>query len=57
MGSLIVSDNDNVDIQEAELRLNGLLLHLEYMCPELEKNQLDSGKIEYLVEQYALNLL
>jgi hypothetical protein len=57
MGSLIVSDNDNVDIQEAELRLNGLLLHLEHMCPELEKNQLDSDKIEYLVEQYALNLL
>ncbi|MBY9014205.1 MAG: GTP-binding protein [Candidatus Lokiarchaeota archaeon] len=56
MGSIIVNDNDNVDIKEAESGLNDLLLHLEHMCPELEKEQLNYGKIEYLVEQYASNL-
>ncbi len=57
MGSILVNDKDNVDVKEAESGLNDLLLHLEHMCPELEKEQLDSGKIEYLVEQYASNLL
>ncbi len=57
MGSIIVHDNDNIDVKEAESGLNDLLTHLEHMCPELEKEQLDSDKIEYLVEQYASNLL
>lgn len=57
MGSIVVKDNDNIDIMAAESGLKDLLLHLEHMCPELEKEQLDSGKIEYLVEQYASNLL
>jgi hypothetical protein len=57
MGSIILNDNDNVDVKEAESDLNDLLSHLEHMCPELEKEQLDSEKIEYLVEQYASNLL
>ena len=57
MGSIVVREKDNIDIQEAESGLNDLLLHLEHMCPELEKDQLDSEKIVYLVEQYASNLL
>ena len=57
MGSIVVSEIDDIDIQEVESGLNDLLLHLEHMCPELEKEQLDSSKIEYLVEQYASNLL
>ena len=57
MGSIVVNESDNIDIQEVESGLNDLLLHLEHMCPELAKDQLDSSKIEYLVEQYASNLL
>jgi len=57
MGSIVVNESDNIDIPEVESGLNDLLLHLEHMCPELEKDQLDSSKIEYLVEQYASNLL
>jgi small GTP-binding protein len=57
MGSIIVNEKDNVDVQEAESGLKDLLLHLEHMCPELAKEQLDTEKIEYLVEQYSSNLL
>ena len=57
MGSIVVNESDAIDIKEVESGLNDLLLHLEHMCPELEKDQLDSAKIEYLVEQYASNLL
>ena len=57
MGSIILHDNDNVDVQDAESGLCDLLKHLEHMCPELEEEQLNSEKIEYLVEQYASNLL
>jgi len=57
MGSIVVNESDNIDIPEVESGLNDLLLHLEHMCPELAKDQLDSSKIEYLVEQYASNLL
>jgi len=57
MGSLILSDSDNIDVKEAEDGLNELLCHLEHMCPEIEKNQLDTEKLSYLVEQYASNLL
>ncbi|MBY9021112.1 MAG: hypothetical protein KGD67_08640 [Candidatus Lokiarchaeota archaeon] len=57
MGSIIVNDSDNVNVKELESGLNDLLAHLEHMCPELEKEQLDSEKIEYLIEQYASNLL
>ncbi len=57
MGSIVVNESDDIDIKDVESGLNDLLLHLEHMCPELENDQLDSGKIEYLVEQYASNLL
>jgi len=57
MGSIVISDQDNIDPKEAEDGLNELLCHLEHMCPELAREQLDSGKIEYLVEQYASNIL
>ncbi len=57
MGSIVVNESDAIDIKDVESGLNDLLLHLEHMCPELEKDQLDSAKIEYLVEQYASNLL
>ncbi|NHJ23803.1 MAG: GTP-binding protein [Candidatus Lokiarchaeota archaeon] len=57
MGSLILSDSDNIDVKEAEDGLNELLCHLEHMCPEIERNQLDTEKLSYLVEQYASNLL
>ena len=57
MGSIVVNESDNIDIPGVESGLNDLLLHLEHMCPELEKDQLDSSKIEYLVDQYASNLL
>jgi small GTP-binding protein len=57
MGSIVISDQDNIDPKEAEEGLNELLCHLENMCPELGRDQLDTGKIEYLVEQYASNIL
>lgn len=57
MGSIVISDQDNIDPKEAEDGLNELLCHLEHICPELAREQLDSGKIEYLVEQYASNIL
>lgn len=57
MGSIVLNEKDSVDLTEAEDGLNELLCHLENMCPELEKQELDSSKIEYLVQQYASNLL
>ena len=57
LGSIIISAQDKVNPNEAEEGLNELLCHLENMCPELESEQLDSDKIEYLVEQYASNIL
>jgi len=57
MGSIVISDQDNIDPKVAEEGLNELLCHLENMCPELGRDQLDTGKIEFLVEQYASNIL
>ncbi len=57
LGSIIVNETDNVNLKEAEEGLNELLCHLEHMCPELEEEELDQLKIEYLVKQYASNLL
>jgi len=57
MGSIIINEKDHVDANEAEEGLNELLCHLEHMCLELEKEQLDTEKIEFLVNQYASNLL
>jgi len=57
MGSIIINEKDSIDANEAEEGLNELLCHLEHMCPELEKEELDTEKIEFLVNQYASNLL
>jgi GTP-binding protein SAR1 len=57
MGSIVVDDAENVSINEAEEGLEELLNHLEHMCPELEKEDLDQDKLKFLVEQYATNLL
>lgn len=57
MGSIILEQEDQRAIQEAEEGLIELLDHIESMCPELEKNQIDSEKVDYLVQQYATNLL
>ncbi len=57
LGSIVLSDSDNIDPKEAEDGLNELLCHLENMCPELGREQLDSEKIEFLVNQYASNLM
>ena len=57
MGSIVVNENELVDLSEAETGLDELLCHLEHMCPELEQEELDSSKIEYLVKQYASNLM
>lgn len=57
LGSLVLSDSDNIDPKEAEDGLNELLCHLENMCPELGSDQLEPSKIEYLLDQYASNLL
>ena len=53
----MLNDSDNIDPQEAEDGLNELLCHLENMCPELGSDQLEPQKIEYLLDQYASNLL
>jgi small GTP-binding protein len=57
LGSLVLSDLDNIDPKEAEDGLNELLCHLENMCPELGSDQLEPQKIEYLLDQYASNLV
>jgi flagellar biosynthesis/type III secretory pathway chaperone len=57
MGSIVLRDEDSDNIEEAETGLNELLSHLEQMCPELEKEQLDAEKIEFLVQQYSSNLM
>lgn len=57
LGSLVLIDTDNVDTKEAEEGLNELLCHLEDMCPELGSDNLEPTKIEYLLDQYASNLL
>ena len=57
LGSIVINETDNVNLKEAEEGLNELLCHLEHMCPELEEEELDQSKIEYLVKQYASNLL
>jgi small GTP-binding protein len=57
LGSLVLSDADNIDPKEAEEGLNELLCHLEHMCPELGSDDLEPQKIEYLLSQYASNLM
>ena len=57
MGSIIIDDSESVDVAEAELRLLELLEHLENMCPELEKDELNSEKIDFLTQQYATNII
>ncbi|MBD3195152.1 MAG: GTP-binding protein [Candidatus Lokiarchaeota archaeon] len=57
MGSIVIDDSGNVNIDDAESGLDELLCHLENMCPELEKEELNTEKIEYLVKQYSSNLL
>ncbi|MFW9829243.1 MAG: ADP-ribosylation factor-like protein [Candidatus Thorarchaeota archaeon] len=57
LGSIVISTRDIANVKDAEDGLHELLIHLEHMCPELEKDQRDSEKIEFLVQQYASNLL
>ena len=57
MGSIVLREEDADNVKEAETGLNELLIHLEHMCPELEMEQLDAEKIEYLVQQYSSNLM
>jgi len=57
MGSIVLREEDSGKIEEAETGLSELLSHLEHMCPELEKEELDAEKIEYLVQQYSSNLM
>ena len=57
MGSIVLREEDSDNIKEAETGLGELLSHLEHMCPELEKEQLDAEKIEFLVQQYSSNLM
>ncbi len=57
MGSIVLRDEDSDNIKEAETGLGELLSHIEQMCPELEREQLDAKKIEYLVQQYSSNLM
>ena len=57
LGSIVLTDQEGIDLKEAEEGLDELLCHLEHMCPELEKDNLEREKIEYLVNQYASNLL
>ncbi|MHA1496900.1 MAG: ADP-ribosylation factor-like protein [Promethearchaeota archaeon] len=57
LGSIVINEQEGVDIAEAETGLQELLGHLEHMCPELDKDDIERDKIEYLVNQYASNLL
>ena len=57
LGSIVLNEQEGVDLAEAEAGLQKLLSHLEHMCPELEKDDVERDKIEYLVNQYASNLL
>jgi len=57
LGSIVINTGDSVNVKDAEDGLFELLCHLEHMCPELEREQLDTEKIDYLVKQYASNLL
>lgn len=57
LGSIVLNEQEGVDLSEAESGLQELLHHLEQMCPELEKKDIERDKIEYLVNQYASNLL
>jgi hypothetical protein len=57
LGSIVISTRDTLNVKDAEDGLDELLWHLEHMCPELDKQQTDSEKIEFLVKQYASNLL
>ena len=57
IGSIVIEESEKIDINEAVSELKDLLEHLENMCPELEKDKLDSKKLDFLVQQYVTNLL
>ncbi|MGV9171480.1 MAG: ADP-ribosylation factor-like protein [Promethearchaeia archaeon] len=57
MGSVVLEQENQRAIQEAEAGLVELLDHIEKMCPELQTDQYDPEKVDYLVQQYATNLL
>jgi len=57
MGAIVIDDSEDTKIQEAEEGLTELLNHLENMCTELSKGNIDEEKIKYLVEQYSTNLM
>ncbi|MBD3339858.1 MAG: hypothetical protein GF353_12165 [Candidatus Lokiarchaeota archaeon] len=56
LGSIVLESED-INHKEAETGLLNLLNHIEIMCPELERDELDQNKIEFFVKQYATNLL
>lgn len=57
LGSIVLDDSESINVQEAEEGLEELLYHLEHMCPELDKEELNKDKLEYLVKQYSSNLM
>jgi len=57
MGSLIIDEVSDLDLNEAETSLKELLEHLENMCPEVSQSKLiDPEKIDFLVKQYSSNI-
>lgn len=56
MGTIIIEDSNKINIKEAEMRLDELLDHLEHMCPELDCEQTDNEKIDFLTQQFATNI-
>ena len=57
MGTIILEDSNKIDVDEALCGLRELLEHLEHMCPEFESENFNSDKIDFLVQQYATNIL
>ncbi|MBD3256046.1 MAG: GTP-binding protein [Candidatus Lokiarchaeota archaeon] len=57
LGSIIIDDADELKVKEAEDGLAELLNHLENICVELNKGEINEDKIKYLVEQYSSNLM
>jgi small GTP-binding protein len=57
MGSVILHQKDAINSGDAEAGLEEILIHLENMCPELDQDILERGKIEYLVKEYSTNIM
>jgi small GTP-binding protein len=57
MGTMILDESENTNTDEVLYTLKELLEHLEHMCPELDKNKVNREKIDFLVQQYATNIL